>query len=169
MIVAMVLSACGAAPAAPAAPAAGGEAAAPENVVSENESQVTSGSDIVPPVVTTPCEGDACLCTGKTVSVIVNAAGPDGPISGPLYEIRDEFEAATGGTLEIIETPDSEHFPKLLTDVTSGAGAYDTSLIGAWVTLSRAATCRPSTTCMPTTATSSRSMTSTTCCPASRS
>lgn len=131
-IFSMVLAGC-AAPTTPAAEAPA-EAAAEgeENVQSENESAVTSGSDIVPPVVTTPCEGDACLCTGKTVSVIVNAAGPDGPISGPLYEIRDEFEAATGGTLEIVETPDSEHFPKLMTDVTSGAGAYDTSLIGAW-------------------------------------
>jgi multiple sugar transport system substrate-binding protein len=113
-----------------AAPAA--EGAQPENVQSENESQVTSGSDVQVPVVAQPCEGDACFCEGKTVTVIVNAAGPDGPISGPIYEVRDEFEAATGGTLEIVETPDSEHFPKLLTDVTSGTGAYDTSIAGMW-------------------------------------
>ena len=72
------------------------------------------------------------FCADKTVSVIVNAAGPDGPISGPIYEVRDEFEAATGATLEIVETPDSEHFPKLMTDVTSGTGAYDASIAGAW-------------------------------------
>lgn len=133
IVFSLVLAACGGAAPAPQAPAAAPAAGATvENVQSENESTVTSGSDIVPPAVTVPCEGDACLCTGKTVSVIVNAAGPDGPISGPLYEIRDEFEAATGGTLEIIETPDSEHFPKVINDATSGAGAYDTSLIGAW-------------------------------------
>lgn len=124
-----MLAGC-ATPAAPTA-APSGEAVA-ENVQSENESAVTSGSDVQVPVVAQPCEGDACFCTGKTVSVIVNAAGPDGPISGPFYEVRDEFEAATGATLEIVETPDSEHFPKLMTDVTSGTGAYDTSIAGAW-------------------------------------
>lgn len=124
-----MLVGCAAPAAAPAAPADG---AAAENVQSENESNVTSGSDVQVPIVAQPCEGDACLCTGQTVSVIVNAAGPDGPISGPFYEVRDEFEAATGATLDIIETPDSEHFPKLMTDVTSGAAAYDTSIAGAW-------------------------------------
>ena len=124
-----MLVTCAAPAAAPAAPADGAVA---ENVQSENESNVTSGSDVQVPIVAQPCEGDACLCTGQTVSVIVNAAGPDGPISGPFYEVRDEFEAATGAKLDIIETPDSEHFPKLMTDVTSGAGAYDTSIAGAW-------------------------------------
>ncbi len=126
-----MLTGCAAA-AVPAAPAAPADGAMPENVQGEAEASVTSGSDIVPPLVAEPCEGDACLCTGKTVSVIVNAAGPDGPISGPLYEVRDEFEAATGATLDIIETPDSEHFPKLMTDVTSGRGDYSTSMAGAW-------------------------------------
>jgi multiple sugar transport system substrate-binding protein len=121
-----------AAPAAPADSAAPADEAVPENVQGEAESTVTQGSDILPPVVAQPCEGDACLCTGETVSVIVNAAGPDGPISGPFYEVRDEFEAATGATLEIVETPDSEHFPKLMTDVTSGTGDYSTSIAGAW-------------------------------------
>lgn len=124
-----MLAGCAAPAAAPAAPA---EGAVAENVQSENESTVTSGSDVQVPVVAQPCEGDACFCTDKTVSVIVNAAGPDGPISGPFYEVRDEFEAATGATLEIVETPDSEHFPKLMTDVTSGTGAYDASIAGAW-------------------------------------
>ncbi len=131
VILSMVLAGC-AAPAAPAAPAGDAAAEGEENVHGEAETTVTQGSDIKPPIVAQPCEGDACFCEGQTVSLIVNAAGPDGPISGPVYEIRDEFEAATGGTLEIVETPDSEHFPKLMTDVTSGAGAYDTSLAGAW-------------------------------------
>lgn len=133
-IVAM-LAGCGApaAPAPEAAPAEGAaEGAMPENVQGESETTVTSGSDVQVPVVAEPCEGEACFCEGKTVTVIVNAAGPDGPISGPFYEVRDEFEAATGATLEIIETPDSEHFPKLMTDVTTGTGAYDTSIAGAW-------------------------------------
>lgn len=116
------------------APAAGEDASANEAAAAQsgNISQVTEGSDVEVPIVAQPCEGDGCFCEGKTVSVIVNAAGPDGPISGPFYEVRDEFEAATGATLEIVETPDSEHFPKLMTDVTSGTGAFDTSIAGAW-------------------------------------
>ena len=79
-----------------------------------------------------PCEGDACFCKDKTVSVIVNTAGEKGPISGPFYEVRDEFQAATGATLEIVEVPFAEHFPKLMTDMTTGTGQYDTSIAGAW-------------------------------------
>ena len=62
----------------------------------------------------------------------VNTAGEKGPISGPFYEVRDEFEAATGATLEIVEVPFAEHFPKLMTDMTTETGQYDTSIAGAW-------------------------------------
>ena len=64
------------------------------------------------------------------MTVIVNTASK-GPISGPFYEVREEFEAATGATLEIVEVPEAEHF-KLMTDVTTGTGQYDTSIAGAW-------------------------------------
>jgi multiple sugar transport system substrate-binding protein len=87
--------------------------------------------DLVPPVVAQPCGSD-CPFAGQTVTVIVNTAGEKGPISGPFYEVRDEFEAATGATLEIVEVPFAEHFPKLLTDMTTGTGEYDTSIAGAW-------------------------------------
>ncbi|MCB0214472.1 MAG: extracellular solute-binding protein [Anaerolineae bacterium] len=53
-------------------------------------------------------------------------------MSGPFYEVRDEFEAATGATLEVVEVPFAEHFPKLMTDLTTGTGQYDTSIAGAW-------------------------------------
>ena len=84
------------------------------------------------PIVAEPCEPGSCPFEGQTVTVIVNTAGEKGPISGPFYEVRDEFEAATGATLEIVEVPDSEHFPKLMTDVTTGTGQYDISVAGAW-------------------------------------
>lgn len=123
--------------AAPAAPAPSGEAAAPadESMAAEQQesaAQTVSAGDYVPDILVPPCEGDACFCTGKTVSVIVNTAGEKGPISGPIYEVRDEFEAATGATLEIVEVPFAEHFPKLLTDMTTGTGDYDASIAGAW-------------------------------------
>lgn len=125
----MLLTACAAPAAAPeAAPAAEGGP-----VVDEGQAAtVVEASDLLPPIVAEPCEGEACFCQDKTVSVIVNTAGEKGPISGPFYEVRDEFEAATGATLEIVEVPFAEHFPKLMTDVTTGTGQYDTSIAGAW-------------------------------------
>jgi multiple sugar transport system substrate-binding protein len=116
-----------AAPASEAAPAEGG----PVEDTGQAASVVVAG-ELLPPVIAQPCEGDACFCTDKTVSVIVNTAGEKGPISGPFYEVREEFEAATGATLEVVEVPFAEHFPKLMTDVTTGTGDYDTSIAGAW-------------------------------------
>lgn len=129
VIASMVLSAC-AAPAAPAAEAPAGEVGP---VVEEGQAAtVVEAGELTPPVVAQPCEGDACFCVDKTVSVIVNTAGEKGPISGPFYEVRDEFEAATGAKLEVVEVPFAEHFPKLITDLTTGTGQYDTSIAGAW-------------------------------------
>ncbi|MCB0135152.1 MAG: hypothetical protein KDD75_08590, partial [Caldilineaceae bacterium] len=142
VVFAMLFAACGGAAPAAEAPAAGGESAAAEEapaaeeeaapVVDEGQAaSVTTASDLVPPIVAEPC-GDDCPYAGQTVTVIVNTAGEKGPISGPFYEVRDEFEAATGATLEIVEVPFAEHFPKLLTDLTTGTGQYDTSIAGAW-------------------------------------
>jgi len=118
----------------PAAEAAEEEAEAEEAgpVVDEGQAaeSVVAG-DLVPPIVAEAC-GDSCPFAGQTVTVIVNTAGEKGPISGPFYEVRDEFEAATGAELEIVEVPFAEHFPKLMTDLTTGTGEYDTSIAGAW-------------------------------------
>src|SRR4029453_4743732 len=81
----------------------------------------------VPPVVAEPC-GDNCPFAGQTVTVIVNQAGEKGAIEGPFHEVRAEFEAATGATLNIIAVPFDEHFPKLIEDMGSGTGQYDTSI-----------------------------------------
>lgn len=129
LIASMVLVGC----AAPAAAPSGGEAAPAEGeAAGETYATTVEAGELVPPIVAQPCEGEACFCVDKTVTVIVNTAGEKGPISGPFYEVRDEFEAATGATLEIVEVPFAEHFPKLLTDVTTGTGQYDTSIAGAW-------------------------------------
>lgn len=132
VIASLVLTAC-----APSAAPGGGEAAQPATeggpVVEEGQAAtVVEAGDLVPPIVAQPCEGEACFCKDKTVTVIVNTAGEKGPISGPFYEVRDEFQAATGATLEIVEVPFAEHFPKLMTDMTTGTGQYDTSIAGAW-------------------------------------
>jgi multiple sugar transport system substrate-binding protein len=126
----LVVSACAVPQAAPAAPQGAAPTPTPlgqeENVAKE----VVAG-DLKPPVVAQPC-GDNCPFKGQTVTVIVNAAGEKGPISGPFYEVREEFEKATGAKLNIVEVPFAEHFPKLLTDLTSGTGQYDASIAGAW-------------------------------------
>jgi multiple sugar transport system substrate-binding protein len=85
----------------------------------------------VPPVVAQPC-GDNCPYKDQTVTVIVNVAGEKGPIEGPFHEVREEFEAATGAKLNIVGVPFEEHFPKLIEDMASGTGQYDTSVAGAW-------------------------------------
>jgi multiple sugar transport system substrate-binding protein len=85
----------------------------------------------IPPVVAEPCGSD-CPFSGQTVTVLVNVAGEKGPIEGPFHEVRDEFEAATGATLNIVAVPFEEHFPKLIEDAASGTGQYDTSIAGAW-------------------------------------
>ena len=131
VISSMLLTACAAPAAAPQA-AAPAEGAATEAASGETYASVVEAGELLPPIVAQPCEGDACFCKDKTVSVIVNTAGEKGPISGPFYEVRDEFQAATGATLEIVEVPFAEHFPKLMTDLTTGTGQYDTSIAGAW-------------------------------------
>lgn len=135
LLVFLLLAAC-AAPAGPAAPAAeepaAGEATPTPEGQDENVAQSVVAGDLLPPVVATPCAEGSCPFAGQTVTVIVNTAGEKGPISGPFYEVREEFEAATGATLEIVESPFAEHFPKFMDDVTTETGQYDTSIAGAW-------------------------------------
>ena len=111
----------------------GGEEGVATPVAQEGQAAtVVEAGELTPPVVATPCTEGSCPFEGQTVTVIVNTAGEKGPISGPFYEVREEFEAATGATLEIVEVPFAEHFPKLMTDLTTGTGQYDTSIAGAW-------------------------------------
>jgi multiple sugar transport system substrate-binding protein len=150
LVGALVLAACGggaapesAATSAPApaaqatsAPAAEQPTAAaaeqPTAVDQGNAAQTVKAGDLLPPVVATPAAAGQEPFKGQTVTVIVNTAGEKGPISGPLYEVRDEFEKATGAKLDIVEVPFAEHFPKLIQDMTTGTGQYDVSMAGAW-------------------------------------
>lgn len=101
--------------------------------VSDAAASVVNVGHVVPPLMAAPCLPGRCPFAGQTVAVIVNdIGGATGPITGPLHEIRPEFEAATGARLEIIEKPLDEHFAYLITDLTTGAGRYDASIAGAW-------------------------------------
>lgn len=94
---------------------------------------VVDAGNVIPPQVVPPCQQGSCPFEGQSVTVIVSdLGGEEGPISGPLYEIKDEFEAATGATLTIVGKPLDEHFAYLITDLTTGEGEYDASIAGAW-------------------------------------
>ena len=115
----------------PTATAAVQNSAAPTPRSIDIVASVVEVGDIFPPQITTPCK--PCPFAGQTVTVIVNGGGGErGPISGPLYEVKDEFEAATGATLTIVEKPLDEHFTFFMTDLTTGTGQYDASIAGAW-------------------------------------
>ncbi|MCB0211576.1 MAG: extracellular solute-binding protein [Anaerolineae bacterium] len=102
-------------------------------VIPDAAASVVDVGNVIPPLVATPCPAGQCPFEGQTVTVLVNElGGAIGPLAGPLYEIRPEFEAATGAHLEIIEKPLDEHFAYLITDLTTGAGRYDASIAGAW-------------------------------------
>ncbi|HEY2929659.1 ABC transporter substrate-binding protein [Piscinibacter sp.] len=49
-----------------------------------------------------------------------------------LHEVKEEFEAATGAKLNIVEVTSDEHFARLISDVTNRVGKYDLSIAGAW-------------------------------------
>ena len=108
---------------------AGGALAQPAQRLSGSDSTVVKISDIVPPRVAPPCKPGACPFAGKTVTVLVTGGIP---IARPIYELKDEYEAATGARLNIVELTIDEHFATLISDVTNRQGKYDVSIAGAW-------------------------------------
>src|SRR3954454_11187356 len=70
--------------------------------------------------------------SGTTISVTVNAGGPKGGISGPLYEFRPIWEELSGGKVNIVELPFAEHYTKMMLDLRNGTGAYDAFMVGAF-------------------------------------
>ena len=89
---------------------------------------VTSG-DIVPPRVVAPCKPGRCPFPGQRVTVLVTGGRL---IAGPVHELKEEYEAATGAQLNIVEATIDEHFASLISDVTNRVGKYDISIAGAW-------------------------------------
>lgn len=85
-------------------------------------------NDLAVPRVLPPCKPGSCPFAGQKVRMISTRNA----ISVALIEVKDEFEAATGATLEIVLTPGLEHFPTLISDMTNHVGHYDASLAGAW-------------------------------------
>jgi multiple sugar transport system substrate-binding protein len=135
LTVVLLLVACGEAATPPATGETVAEKPTATKVVtpaSESISSVVEAGNVVPPVVATPCTPGECLFEGQTVTVFVYSGGEKGAISGPFYEVREEFEAATGAKLEIVEVPIEDYFSRVMVDLTSGAGEFDTAIAGAW-------------------------------------
>ena len=90
---------------------------------------VVKPGPLVPPRVAAPCAPGKCPFAGQTVTVLVFKGQP---IGGPVHEVKEEFEAATGATLNIVEVSFNEHFDNFISDVTNRAGRFDTTMAGAW-------------------------------------
>jgi multiple sugar transport system substrate-binding protein len=94
-----------------------------------SDATVVKMGETAPPRVVQPCKPGSCPFAGQKVTVIV-AKGI--AIEGPLEELKDEFEAGTGATLNIVPIPPAQHFDNFLSDVINGVGKYDASIAGAW-------------------------------------
>ena len=94
-----------------------------------SNTSVVKVGDVVPPLVAPPCRPGHCPFAGQHVSVLVTNSVP---IGKPVLELKDEYEAATGATLEVVQLPHEELFANLISDLTNRTGKYDVAIAGAW-------------------------------------
>src|SRR5882672_1222812 len=87
----------------------------------DSDPTVVKMGDIVPPRVAAPCKPGSCPFAGQSVTVIVVGGKP---IAGPIHELKEEYEAATGASLTIVETSIDEHFARFISDGTNKVGLY---------------------------------------------
>jgi multiple sugar transport system substrate-binding protein len=94
-----------------------------------SDTTVVRAGDLLPPRVAPPCAPGRCPFAGQHVRVlVVNST----PIGKPLLELKDEYEAATGAALEVVQMPHEELFANLISDLTNRVGRYDAAIAGAW-------------------------------------
>ena len=94
----------------------------------EYKTSVVKASEIVPPRVVPPCAPGKCPFAGQTVTVLMVKEDK----AGALGELKAEFEAATGATLNLAQVTHQELFPNFMSDLTNGLGKYDAAYAGAW-------------------------------------
>lgn len=97
------------------------------DLLSAEVTVVGSGKNI-PPTVVPACKPKRCPFAGQTVTVLAAKS----VISRSLPELKEEFEAATGARLNIVQVPFNEHFDYFLSDATHRTGKYDAAIAGAW-------------------------------------
>jgi multiple sugar transport system substrate-binding protein len=90
-------------------------------------STVSSGG-IVPPVVAPPCKPGHCLFAGQSVTMLIVKEANGGAIG----ELKNEFEAATGARLNLVQMSHQDLFPNFISDLTNRTGKYDAAYAGAW-------------------------------------
>ena len=89
---------------------------------------VVKPGDLVPPRVVPACKPRRCPFAGQTVTILL----PKSLIATPVKEVKDEFEAATGATLQIVQVTSMDLFDTFYSDVANGIGKYDALLASAW-------------------------------------
>lgn len=89
---------------------------------------VVKPGDVVPPRVAPACRAPDCPFAGQTVTILL----PKSIIAVAALELKDEFEAATGATLKIVQVGSLDLFDNFYSDVANGAGKYDALLASAW-------------------------------------
>ena len=89
---------------------------------------VVKVSEIVPPRVVPPCQPGSCPFAGQTVTVLMIREKN----AGSLGELKEEFEAATGAKLNLMQFQHQDLFPNFISDLTNRVGKYDAAYIGAW-------------------------------------
>ncbi|WP_082541658.1 MULTISPECIES: extracellular solute-binding protein [unclassified Rhizobacter] len=94
----------------------------------EYKTSVVKAGAIVPPRVVPPCKPGACPFAGQRVTVLMVKERD----AGSLGELKAEFEAATGATLNFAQVTHQELFPHFMADLTNGTGQYDAAYAGAW-------------------------------------
>ncbi len=110
------------------ATSAGADAESPPRLKGSDSALVRPG-EILPPRVAAPCAPGRCPFAGQHVTVLVVN---DMPIGAPVLELKAEYEAATGATLEIVRRPVEELFSNLMSDLANGTNKYDACIAGAW-------------------------------------
>ena len=99
-----------------------------QSKVEDYKASVVKAGAIVPPRVAPPCVPAHCPFAGQTVNVLM-VREKNG---GALGELKDEFEAATGARLNLVQLEHQDLFPNFMSDLTSGVGRYDAAYAGAW-------------------------------------
>ncbi|MEO8056800.1 MAG: extracellular solute-binding protein [Burkholderiales bacterium] len=92
------------------------------------KTSLVRASAVVPPQVAPPCKPGQCPFAGQRVTVLMVKEAN----AGTLGELKAEFEAATGATLELVQVTHQELFPNFMSDLTNGVGRYDAAYAGAW-------------------------------------
>jgi len=112
----------------PAEPKASQPAASDAKEFGSTTVTVVRPGDIVPPRLVPTCKPGPCPFAGHTVTVLL----PKGVIAVSFTELKDEFEAATGATLKIVQVAGKELFDTFYSDAANRVGKYDALLASAW-------------------------------------